>query len=94
MSPSVPPSQHVEARRYLNSLQDAVRLLRQPDAGNYFNGTYAARGRTVPDLVRGMKEKGLQFAPAAPGDEAAYAILYQGLAGYDAATQAQLAADR
>jgi len=36
----------------------------------------------------------LQFAPATPGDEAAYAALYQALAGYDAATQGQLAAEK
>jgi hypothetical protein len=88
------PSQHVEARRFLNFLDDALKLLGKPDVGNYFNGTYAAKGRTVPDLVQYMKEKGLQFAPATPGDEAAYAALYQALAGYDAATQGQLAAEK
>jgi hypothetical protein len=31
-----------------------------------------------------MAEKGLRFAPAAPGDEPAYTALYHALAAYDA----------
>ena len=37
------------------------------------------KGKTVGDLVREMSQKGLQFAPAANGDEAAYMALWQAL---------------
>ena len=52
----------------------------------------AAKGKTVPDLVSYMKNKGLSFAPAVAGQEPAYAALHQALAAYDLAAQNQVAA--
>src|SRR5579884_4106609 len=78
------PSQYIEARRYLNRLDSACRLLQDADARDYFSGKWAARGDTVAALVDHMKRQGLRFAPAAPGDEDAYRALYAALRAYEA----------
>jgi hypothetical protein len=82
----LPPSLYMEAKTFLNNLDDGVRALQQRDVGNYFNGKYTLKGKTVPDVVKYMVDQGLQFAPAVPGDEAAYAALHQALAAYDLAS--------
>ena len=82
---------YTEAKTFLSSLEDAIRALRQPDVGNYFTGKFAIKAKTLPELVALMTQQGLQFAPAVPGDEAAYAALHQALANYDLAVQAQTA---
>ncbi len=78
------PSQYIEAKRYLNQLGESVRALSDPQAANYFTGKWAAKGKNVGELVKNMTDLGLRFAPAAPGDEAAYRALYHALASYDA----------
>jgi hypothetical protein len=75
------PEQYITARRYLNHLRDAVRALEDPNAANYFNNTWAAKGGTVAELVDNMK--GLKFAPATPGKEKDYSALYQALRQFD-----------
>ena len=72
-------SQSIEANRFLNQLDDAVTALRQPDANTYFT---LPKGKSVSELVKYMTEKGLEFAPAAGGDEAAYSALYNYLISY------------
>jgi hypothetical protein len=78
------PSQYIEAKRYLNLLEDAVRALQDPKAGNYFNQNWLAKGKNVAELVQYMSDKGLQFAPAVPGDADAYRALYHALQAFDA----------
>jgi hypothetical protein len=80
------PSQSIRANRFLDQLDDAVTALSQPDVVNYFPEKWATKARTVPDLVKYMAEKGLRFAPAVGGDEAAYTALYNYLVGYANAT--------
>jgi hypothetical protein len=72
-----------EARDFLQRFDDAVVALGQPDAADYFNGTYNLKAQTVLGLVTQMTDNGLRFAPAAPGDEAAYAALRESLAACD-----------
>lgn len=72
--------QYIEAKRYLNDLKAAFKVLGQPDASSYFKGDYAAKGKTVAELVQHMTKKGLKFAPAAPADKAAYLALHRALA--------------
>jgi hypothetical protein len=84
-----PTMQYIDARSYLGDLSSAIQILAQPGAGNYFNGTFAARGDTVQQLVSNMTAQGLQFAPAAPGEEAAYLALQRAMAAYATATVAQ-----
>jgi hypothetical protein len=82
---------YTEAKTFLNNLTDASTALRQPDVGNYFTGKFALKAKSVPELVEQMSKQGLQFAPATPGDEAAYQALQQALANYDLAIHAQMA---
>jgi hypothetical protein len=74
------PNQYIEARNYLKQLNEGIRALGRPDGGKYITGTYAAKGKTVADLVKNMQ--GLQFAPATPGTEQAYKELYEKLVAY------------
>jgi len=76
------PAQWIEAKRFLNQLDDARRALSNPDVSNYFTDKFVARGKTVPELVEYMASKGLEFAPAVTGDEASYMALYNYLLAY------------
>jgi len=80
----LPITQYLEARRFMAQLSAAVRSLSDPKIKNYFNNTWNAKGRTVSELVDNMTRDGLVFAPAAPGDEAAYSALYYALRGFEA----------
>jgi hypothetical protein len=79
------PTHWIQARRYLNTLQETIRTLERPTAANYATGKWAARGDTVTELVMNLTRDGLTFAPAAPGSEFAYNSLFQSLAQYDQA---------
>lgn len=78
----MPFAQYTESKRFLADLDTAARVLEQPDAADYVTARYAARGRTVRELVQYMTENGLRFGPVGNGAEAAYNALYQALAGY------------
>jgi hypothetical protein len=78
------PSQYIEAKRYLNLLEDAVRALEDPKVSNYFNQNWSAKGKNVAELVKYMSERGLRFAPAVPGDADSYRALYHALQAFDA----------
>jgi len=82
-------SQWIEARRFLNQLSSAVTALEQPDVGDQISGKVAVQARTVPDLVKELNKRGLTFAPAVNGDEAAYTALYNALAAYAQSMQPQ-----
>ena len=86
----IPTPDYVRTKRFLIQLDDAIKLLREPDAGKYFNQTYAARGKTVAELIRYMTQLDLHFAPAVEGDEAAYAALQHALASYDVGLQGMI----
>lgn len=75
-------NQYTEARRYVQQLDDAVKVLQLPDADDYLNGKYTARGDTVKELVANLGENGLRFAAAAGGEEAAYTALHRLLVQY------------
>jgi len=81
------PPQYIEARRYLRQLENAVAALGDAKVANYFNNTWQARGKNVADPVTHMTRNGLRFAPATPGDKAAYRAVYQGLRAYEAGAQ-------
>jgi hypothetical protein len=74
-----------EAHKFLDQFDSALVALGQPDAAGYFNGAYDLKAQTVLGLVRQMTDRGLRFAPAAPGDEAAYSTLRDALAACDRA---------
>ena len=60
-------------------MQSGANVLHRPDPGLYFTPTY----KNVGELVKYMAKNDLRFAPAVPGDEAAYLALYRALAIYD-----------
>jgi hypothetical protein len=74
-----------EAKVFLQNFEEALVALRQPNAADHFNGTYDQTAQTVLGLVREMTDRGLRFAPAAPGDEAAYTALREAMAACDRA---------
>jgi len=86
----IPTTTYVRANRFLTQLDDAIRILRLPDAGNYFNEIYAARGSTAGELVRHMTRLDLHFAPPVEGDASAYRALHQVLAAYDRSAHEQM----
>jgi hypothetical protein len=86
---------YAEARDFLKGFDDALVALGQPEAPNYVNGTYDLKAQTVLGLVQQMTDAGLRFAPASPGDEAAYETLREALAACDrVAAKPQTAAAR
>jgi hypothetical protein len=87
------PNQYAEASRFLGYLDGAIRALGQVDAGDYFTRRYAAQGKDVAELVKGLTGRGLRFAPATPGDEAAYVALHRALAAYRGGAQATVASE-
>ena len=72
---------YIEAKGYLDQVSAAVRALGDKDVATYFNHKFNAKN--VAELIDDMRKKGLDFAPAAPGDEGAYRALQQALAAYD-----------
>ena len=71
---------YVDSRSFLNDLTNSVKVLMQPDVGQYLGGRYRAQGKDVAELVRYMGDNGLRFAAATPGSEAAYSALHRALA--------------
>jgi hypothetical protein len=80
--------QYTEASGFLKQMDDAVLVLSGPDAHTLVS-RQNAQGKDVAELARYMILQGLRFAPAAPGDEGAYAALHRALVAYDG-TKAQL----
>jgi hypothetical protein len=80
-----PAPQYIDAKRFLGQFDDAVKALQLPEVGGYFNGRYTFPGGTATDLVKFMTERGLRFAPAVSGDQAAYVAAHRALAVLPAA---------
>ena len=73
------PTEYIEARTYLDQVGATIQALDDPNVAANFNHKFNAKN--VAELIDGMK--GLDFAPAAPGDEWAYRVLHQALVAYD-----------
>jgi hypothetical protein len=86
-SDDIDGSVYLSGRRFLDSLEGAVKELQKPGAGKFLNGTYAARGRTVQELVENMSKEGLKFGPAIPGGEQAYFSLHRAMVSYAAGAE-------
>jgi hypothetical protein len=78
------PSEHIATQRYLRQVGHAVTALSDPKVATDFNQNRTPEGKNVGELVHYMAQNGLEFAPAVPGDEGAYAALYYALAAFDA----------
>ena len=73
----------VSAKGYADQVADLVVVLKDPNAVNYFNGTWEAKGNSVAELVDNMSRGGLTFGPAAEPDRPFYSSLYRSLLSYD-----------
>lgn len=77
-------AQYLQAKSFMRQVSAAVSSLKDPQIKKYLNNTWNAKGRTVAELMDQMKTEGLNFGPAAPGDEAAYTALYYALREFEA----------
>ncbi|MFN4259114.1 MAG: hypothetical protein ACK4RK_07430 [Gemmataceae bacterium] len=76
-------TQYSEAKRYLSDLESGLKALESQQANKFVSGQYTAKGNTVQEMVENMTREGLTFAPAVPGEEAAYRALQRAMASYD-----------
>lgn len=70
------------ARRFLNQLDSATKVLKTPAAAGLIDSKWATEGTTVADLVKHMTKFKLLFGPVEKGHEEAYLALHRGLAAY------------
>jgi serine/threonine protein kinase len=82
------PAQYIEAKRFLNQINEALTALGRADVVKFFNGDYDPKGQTVGELAQHMTRNGLQFAPALAGDEVAYLALHHAFVRYLEAVKA------
>ncbi len=78
----LPFEEATSVRRFLNQLDLAAAVARDPHSTGVVSPTWAAAGTTVAELVKHMSQHKLLFGPAKKGDEAAYVSLHRGLANY------------
>jgi hypothetical protein len=78
------PGDYIEAKKFVKELGNAVTALKDPNVGHQFNDDWKPKADDVAGLVKHMREKGLRFAPATEKDLAAYQVLYNALATFDA----------
>jgi hypothetical protein len=77
----IPTGQYLEASRFIRELNEAIQGLKNgvgAAVGEYQR--YIRGGKTAQQVAEFMNSRGLVFAPATPGDEAAYQAANQGLA--------------
>lgn len=84
---SLPFEDATAARRLLNQLDAAARVLRDPKSGGLINPNWDTAGVTAADLVRHMARHKVQFGRAELGDEEVYATVHHALAAYLVALQ-------
>jgi predicted chitinase len=80
--------EYLEGKRFLENLTPTINALRQQTSQRFLDGTYAAQGATVPELVANMTKSGLSFAPCNLGDEAVYYALNDMFVAYTTSAQA------
>jgi hypothetical protein len=78
---------YLKGKHFLDDLQSSLKVLQEPEATKFLDGSYAARGANVQELVDNMSAQGLKFAPATPGSEAAYFSLHDSFVSYARAAQ-------
>src|SRR5262245_21291662 len=60
---------YLDGNHFLDKIETAVKSLAKPGAKRFLDGTYSAKGNTVPELAFNITNSGLKFAPCNPGDE-------------------------
>jgi hypothetical protein len=77
------PDQYIGSKRFLDQVKEGLKVLEQPNAGNYLNGKWTAKGNSVAEMYDDMARNGLKFAPATVSDQPYYTQLYEALITYD-----------
>jgi hypothetical protein len=75
-------SSYLQAIEFYNALETSVNALERPDAKKQLGGAYSPRARNVQELLDFMSDNGLKFAPATPGNEAAYQATHDAFVRY------------
>jgi hypothetical protein len=71
---------YITSLRFVNQLQDAVSVMYQPNAANFFSGKWNPTGvQNVGELVEQMTRQGLRFSAASSGDENYYTALHRAM---------------
>jgi hypothetical protein len=79
------PSEYIDARRFLNQLNQAVRALGDRNVVKFFsNKNWTPQGKNVAELVSQLTKEGLSFGPATPSDQPAYKALYLAMRQFEA----------
>ncbi|MBX9678410.1 MAG: hypothetical protein K2X38_06575 [Gemmataceae bacterium] len=82
----IPTGQYLEGRQFLREFNDAHTALERGDAKAHFDyQDFVAGGKTVQEVVDYMVSRGLKWAPATYGDEAAYRAFHSALAALNVA---------
>jgi hypothetical protein len=84
----VAPSAYMQGIDFYNFLELSVNALERPDARKQLDGTYAALGNNVQELVDYMTAAGLKFSPAVPGSENSYQSVHDAFVRYARTAQA------
>ena len=79
---TLPFEDAIAVRRFLNQLDAAVKVLKDPSANGFVNPKWGTEGTNVADFVKHMTKYKLLFGAAGVGDEEAYLALHRGLAAY------------
>src|SRR5437660_7695026 len=53
----IAPGDYIDAKRYLNMLEESAKALNDPNVSNYFNDKWTAKGKKVGELVEHMTSK-------------------------------------
>jgi len=83
----IAPASFVEAGRFLNYLEEGLRLLSQPKAGEQLAANLGDKDMSIGQVVQHMRDNALRFAPAMTGDEPAYVAMHRALVGYHNGTR-------
>lgn len=75
-------AEYLEGKRFQERLTDSISGLAKANASQLLDGSYRVEGKSVPEVVMHMTQKGLRFAPATPGAEPAYFGLHNAMAVY------------
>lgn len=75
-------AEYLEGKRFQERLTDSISGLAKANASQLLDGSYRVEGKTVPEVVMNMTQKGLRFAPASPGSEPAYFALHSAMAAF------------
>ncbi|HVC98206.1 MAG TPA: hypothetical protein VND64_31335 [Pirellulales bacterium] len=70
------------AKRRLQELAGSIYRLIETNSAVAFDDSYRFQGKSVAELLQHMMSRGLEFAPADPGGEAAYKKLYNSVRGF------------